>query len=584
MGELMKFTRIKVGAVALALALVTAVGVTPVSAAKAKAPGRVLIVRVVAVKQTSKLSKVTVTVELPPANGSAITSTQVNGGNGYTCTIKGRGRSCTMYRVRSSVGVYISAQSRNKVGTGPRSSTVSLGPFNGRWLRAGYTPNGTKYPTRITMTANARVLQQGVQRWSKFQPIKQSGVTAASIRMAGLAQTNPPTVVFRTSGVVGLALPATGATGSGLLAVNRDGTVIDAVQTGTANVRDFYSAPNNKFYVVFNTAIPLYTGGPNCILAEVDADSGNPVCVDPQMTSVTTLFGMGLFYGMTGGNGPIQFDDAGNIYYVGVASQVGGPVSLTLRKRVNGVVSTLIADNIQIRDFVVLGNGSVLVSGSTSSTMTSWVRKVSPSGALTNISSTTTSTFMKKFADGNIYLGFNSSNLRGVRRFLAGSESMDPTWWIAGYGNTSSTYQTGAVCWNNDRTRYEGFCYGDGGFISAAFNVGTEKTIVVAGLRGQGGTTLMQYYPTVDPIVTSVRTVTLAQMVGRKLIVAGTTADEVNTLVVLDLDTYQETVLIDSSNQTEVYNMSYIAATNKIMFNGLRFADNTYVVGEVDLP
>ena len=396
----MRFTGTRL--VAAVLALLATVGVTPVSAQKATAPGRVVVVRVVAVRQTSTLSKVTVTVELPAANGSAITSTQVNGGNGYVCTIRGEGRSCTMNRVNKNMGLYISAQSRNRVGAGPRSATVNFAPVNGRWLRAGYTPNGTKYPAKVSMTGRSRVLQQGVQRWSKFQPLKPSGISSASVRGAGLPRTSPPTVVFRTEGVVGLALPATGATGSGLLAVNRDGTVVDAVQTGTANVRDFYSAPNNKFYVVFNTAIPLYAGGPNCILAEVDIDSGNPVCVDPQMISVTTVFGMASFYGMTGGNGPIQFDDAGNVYYVGVASQVGGPGSLTLRKRVNGVVSTLMSDNIQIRDFVVLGNGSVLVSGSTTSTNTSWVRKVSAAGALTNISSTMTSTFMKKFADGKI--------------------------------------------------------------------------------------------------------------------------------------------------------------------------------------
>jgi hypothetical protein len=58
----------------------------------------------------------------------------------------------------------------------------------------------------------------------------------------------------------------------------------------------------------------------------------------------------------------------------------------------------------------------------------------------------------------------------------------------------------------------------------------------------------------------------------------------VNTLVVLDLDTFQETILIDSTNEVEIYNMSYITATNKIMFNGLRFSDNTLVVGEVDMP
>jgi hypothetical protein len=94
----------------------------------------------------------------------------------------------------------------------------------------------------------------------------------------------------------------------------------------------------------------------------------------------------------------------------------------------------------------------------------------------------------------------------------------------------------------------------------------------------------MQYYPTVDPVLTSVKNVTLAQMVGRKLILAGSTTDSVNTLVVLDLDTFQETILIDSTNEVEIYNMSYITATNKVMFNGLRFSDNTLVVGEVDMP
>jgi len=73
-------------------------------------------------------------------------------------------------------------------------------------------------------------------------------------------------------------------------------------------------------------------------------------------------------------------------------------------------------------------------------------------------------------------------------------------------------------------------------------------------------------------------------MVGRKLILAGSTTDSVNTLVVLDLDTFQETILIDSTNEVEIYNMSYITATNKVMFNGLRFSDNTLVVGEVDMP
>ena len=567
----------------------TSVGATTVSAAKAKAPGRAIIVRIISTKQTRSLSKVTITVELPPANGSPIIETVVSG-NGRKCVIKKNARSCTVYRVESNVGFPWTAQSRNKVGKGRVSSRVDFMVRNGRWLRSGYTPKGLKYPARVVNTASSRVLQQGsgVQKWSKFQAIRQSGITAASVRIASLTQTNPPTITFRTSGVIGLALPTSNSTGSGLLAVNRDGTVIDAVQSGTASIRDFYSAPNNKFYVVFSIARPLYTGGPNCVLAEVDADSGNPVCVDSQISSVTTMLGMNGFYGMSGGNSPIQFDNAGNIYYVGFVTPsantpIGGMV--TLRKNVNGTVSNLISDNVTIRDFVVLGDGTVILSGTTTSTQTSWVRKISPSGSLSNLSATNPSTFLKKFADGNVYLGFNNSSSTGVRRYLTSTGALDSKWWISGFDFINSHFQTASVCnGSSGYQKYPGYCGSQGSFLSTSFNIGNSSTVVVAGLRGQNGTTLMQYYPTVEPLSTSIKNVTLAQMVGNKLILAGSTDDNVNSLVVFDLATYQETVLVDASNEGEVYNMSYIAATNKIMFNGLRFSDNTFVVGEVDMP
>ena len=567
----------------------TSVGATTVSAAKAKAPGRAIIVRIISTKQTRSLSKVTITVELPPANGSPIIETVVSG-NGRKCVIKKNARSCTVYRVESNVGFPWTAQSRNKVGKGPVSSRVDFMVRNGRWLRSGYTPKGLKYPARVVNTASSRILQQGsgVQKWSKFQAIRQSGITAASVRIASLPQTNPPTITFRTSGVIGLALPTSNSTGSGLLAVNRDGTVIDAVQSGTASIRDFYSAPNNKFYVVFSIARPLYTGGPNCVLAEVDADSGNPVCVDSQISSVTTMLGMNGFYGMSGGNSPIQFDNAGNIYYVGFVTPSGNtPIGgmVTLRKNVNGTVSNLISDNVTIRDFVVLGDGTVILSGTTTSTQTSWVRKISPSGSLSNLSATNPSTFLKKFADGNVYLGFNNSSSTGVRRYLTSTGALDSKWWISSFDFINSHFQTASVCnGSSGYQKYPGYCGSQGSFLSTSFNIGNSSTVVVAGLRGQNGTTLMQYYPTVEPLSTSIKNVTLAQMVGNKLILAGSTDDNVNSLVVFDLATYQETVLVDASNEVEVYNMSYIAATNKIMFNGLRFSDNTFVVGEVDMP
>lgn len=557
------------------------------SAAKGRVPGKPIIVKMVATRQTKNLSKMTITIELPPSNGSPILDTTLVSEGGSRCTIKGNKRSCTLYRVNNRLGFAWTAQSRNKFGKGPVSARVQLTPSYGRWLRSGYTPAGVRYPARVTRTTGSRVLQQGpgVQKWLKFQAIKQTGITAASVRTASLPQVNPSLITFQTAGVVGLALPPSNSTGSGLLAVNRDGTVVDAVQTGTANIRDFYAAPNNKFYVVFSGARPLYTGGPNCLLAEVDADSGNPVCVDSQVASVTTSFGTSGPYGMTSGNSPIQFDNAGNVYYVGlIASSGAGPVVWALRKSVNGVVTNLVSDFVSIRDFVVLPDGTVVMSGTTTSTQTSWVRKVSPSGALTNLSATSASTFLRKFADGNVYMGFNG-NSTGVKRYLASTGALDPKWWISQFDFEASHFVTSSICQGNTAWRlYPGFCSTQASFMSASFNLGSSTTFVVAGMRGGQGTTLMQYYPTVDPVLTSVRNVTLAQMVGRKLVLVGTTAESVNTLAVLDLDTYQETVLIDATNEIEIYNMSYIAATNKIMFNGLRFADNTFVVGEVDMP
>ncbi|MCX6601999.1 MAG: hypothetical protein NTV52_00185, partial [Acidobacteria bacterium] len=83
-------------------------------------------------------------------------------------------------------------------------------------------------------------------------------------------------------------------------------------------------------------ASPLVSGGPNCVLAEVNTDTGIPTCVDSEMTSVS--MGLGAMFGMGNGNGPIQFDNAGNIYYTGTSTGY----TFTLRKSVNGVVTPLV--------------------------------------------------------------------------------------------------------------------------------------------------------------------------------------------------------------------------------------------------
>ena len=566
----MKLNRI--GSLLFGLILATSpVFASHVSAAKAKVPGAPTVVRIVSTPRGTKYMDVNVLVELGAANGSSITRTLVNV-SGKTCTMKKSSTTCTVKGLKKNSAVWVTANSYNKVGKSNIGRGPSTGRFISRWVRDGYMPSGKKFPAPIVSTVNARVIQQGgrIVKWSKFQALRR-GVGASSLRTPRRFTIGTPTITFQTSSAVGLALPATGATGSGLLAVNRDGTTIDAVSSGTANVRDFYVAPNNRFYVLFQTALPVVVGGPNCLLAEVDANSGNPVCVDSTVTNVTMSMG---YYGMNNGNPPIQFDDAGNIYYAATVPVQNTAPLMTLRKYVNGTVSNLVNENMNLRDFLVSGDGTVIVSGTTVSTMTAWLRTVSPGGALRSLASNVNINFIRRFADGNIYFGIapGPSAQGGVRRYLTATNSLDANYWI-GQSNgmlqsNTAGFDSSSLCmFNNGYQKYPGFCSGAGSMVAATFNLGSTDTFVLAGQRGMMGTSLMRYYPTVDVIRTSVTNVTLAQQVGTKLILAGTTADGVNSLVVIDLTTFQETVIIDASNEIEVYNLSYISATNKIMFN-----------------
>ena len=77
--------------------------------------------------------------------------------------------------------------------------------------------------------------------------------------------------------------------------------------------------------------------------------------------------------------------------------------------------------------------------------------------------------------------------------------------------------------------------------------------------------------------------ITMWHQVGNKLLLAGTDKDQRNILSLYDPQTFQETILLDASNEIEIYNLGYVASTNKVMFNGLSFANGQYVVGDISL-
>jgi len=118
--------------------------------------------------------------------------------------------------------------------------------------------------------------------------------------------------------------------------------------------------------------------------------------------------------------------------------------------------------------------------------------------------------------------------------------------------------------------------------VRESFNIGTEKTLAIVG-SGSASTELWQYYPTIERVNTVLTNITVWQQIGTKLLLAGTNKDEKNILSLYDSSSAQETILLDNSNEIEIYNLGYVASTNKVMFNGLSFSNGQYVVGDISL-
>jgi hypothetical protein len=157
--------------------------------------------------------------------------------------------------------------------------------------------------------------------------------------------------------------------------------------------------------------------------------------------------------------------------------------------------------------------------------------------------------------------------------------------WVIQYGNQNSAQNdTTGLCSYTTNQKTSIFCSLGGSSIRESFNIGTEKTLAIVGqIYGTSGTELMQYYPTIERANTVLTNITVWQQIGTKLLLAGTNKDEKNILSLYDPSTAQETILLDTSNEIEIYNLGYVATANKVLFNGLSFANGQYVVGDISL-
>ena len=582
----------------LLIAASAVIGATNASALSVKAKPSKPSITVISAKVRSGKIDVTVEFNLASTNRAApILSTQVKVGT-LSCTVASRVKSCKFKNLKS-MRYQVLARAKNKNGWGSWSSSVAFSATDGRiWRRdskvliPGQTTPGVATTTPGVATTTPKAVSPGpasrtdlskanVLGISTVKLTKVGGISSSGVQSTGVRKYAVGDVVFNTSGIVAYAQADTSSqSGSKLLAVSSTGVVSDAISSGTAVVKDFYSAPNGNVYIVFESKVALTTGGTTCLLAVVDVSTGVPTCVDSTLDSVK--WGLG---NNGDGNSPIQIDSSGAVYYAGQVSSTS-----VLRKAKNGVITDLINDNVTLQDFIVLSDGTVLVVGVTTSSQVRWLRRISVTGGLKNLAIGTIQSFWK-FADGKVYAGLWSDPNFGWKRYSTDLDALEEKYWIS--GNTNGVSRDAYFkldpldsifgCNSANSSNNNSFCGWYGTIVNPVFNILGQKTFGVAGSAGQARQ-LWQYYPTVEKTnVTAISNLTLAQQFTTTLILSGTSSTGSNILSLYDTSSKQETVVMDGSNEVEIYSMSYSQKKNVIMFSGLRFSDNKYVVGEVSL-
>lgn len=548
---------------------------------------------------------VTLTVEFVPGRPSRKTPIlqTVVFADDFRCVAKRTARFC---RIKTKAGAnhVLRARSRTKAGFGEWSEAIQFEATVGNWWKGGKSagsgasspkaasttvPRGggeTSSPVAPTTTAamastttlpparvdasRTKILTTSTAKLDKIEGLNLAQVAVSAARNPTVAKFAPGDVVFRSVGIVALAqLAESNRTGSKLLALAANGAVADALLSGTAVVDEFMVAPNGRYYVVFENRVVLRSGEQPCLLVEVDPATGAPRCIDEslQMIQWSSSSEEGV------GNRAIQFDSEGNIYYVGYA---GG--EQLLRRASRGSVVDYINGNISVSDFLVLPDGDVLVRGQTRSSGVSWIRRYNASGGLVNLVSDVGKTTLSRFVDGNVYVGWGGH----VKKYLTTTKLFEDRFWITKPSGTSpgeAAFPGSPWCDRAGTTSDSLVCSAHLDLWKSVSSImGRENYVVLRSPR-----ILMKYYPTVERANSVVTDVTSSQAVITNIILAGRNSAKKQVMTVYDTSSKQETVVLDETNEIEVYSMSYVPSTNSVMFSGLRFSDNKFVIGEVSL-
>ncbi len=258
-----------------------------------KKPPKPVLTKISSVSRGVK-GKVDVTVIFKLEKSSSvqpIQMTDVKIGNTLCRAMKASLR-CTAQKISVGKNMKVIARSRNKAGFGVWSTAVW---FN---VRAGSVWRRTTQSTSTTVAASTTSVVTLPNR-----------VTPASLKFNF---TSAAVLAVMDSTVTSKRVQSL-ASDSNLKAVRQDGSVFDAVENGTISVRKIMTAPADKLYILLN--IPTTIDGANCILLQVQRQTGEAVCVEREWDFIRKHYPSDLFPDRV--EREFQFDSSGAIYYSG---------------------------------------------------------------------------------------------------------------------------------------------------------------------------------------------------------------------------------------------------------------------------
>ena len=362
--------------------------------------------------------------------------------------------------------------------------------------------------------------------------------------------------------------PSTRQSSGGIKAVLANGALRDAIASGTATISKVAVSPSGQIVIAFSNKVNLDNASSSysptgCVIITVDRSTGVPTCIDESLSNLQNFGSGGL---------SIQFDASGGIYYVGsVCTQTCMTV---FRRYKNGALTELINAQISVNSFIVADTGTVFMLGYTSATSVWFNRRYSAAGGILNLGAPASnqSASYRKYSDGNVYM-YGADGL-GIARFNVAADSLDTTLWIG----PSATQDWTAHCAGT----------GSGTGPCTAGGSTTYQSSLVAGTSSgknfQPGTNgLVQTYPTLSTFTLPISTVSVLGASGNVVLAAGTTTAGENKLVKFDSDTNTVSTLASrtsANGEIEFYHVEP-SSDGYALFDGLRFSDNTYVIGKI---